>query len=186
MESALIDTKYDLELEKIKNKLRSLYRTVLTKAYKMSNPGASASDIANFLEKNDLEFKGDGFDEEAEDLESFLDWFSKEDDIDSVSEKEYSNPEVEKGKELKSKSNEKLTTPKTVSLKVPKEGLFTPNDKHSIPKTTSLKVPRGTIKRVIDDNPVVNLKEFKDIWDAERNKLLELVQSRNKEFGVIL
>ena len=66
-------------------------------------------------------------------------------------------------KTWKSKSNEKLTTPKTVSLKVPKEGLFTPTDKHSIPKTTSLKVPRGTIKRVIDDNPVVNLKEFKDM-----------------------
>ncbi len=69
LESALMDTSYDLELDRIKIKIKQLYRDLVVKTYKASNPGASLDDIENFLEQNELEFKGDGFDEEAEDLQ---------------------------------------------------------------------------------------------------------------------
>ncbi len=186
MESALIDTKYDLELEQIQNKIRSLYRDLLTKAFKKSNPGASIEEISSFIEENDLEFLGEGFDEEAEDLESLLELLSKEDDLDRISERNFEKPDVESGKKLKSKTNEKTTTPSTVPLKIPKGGLFAPKDIHKIPKTASLKVPTGGVKKIIDEDRQVNIRELKDIWDEEREKLLKLVRSRNKEFGVRL
>ena len=72
LESALMDTSYDLELEKIKNKVKQLYNNLLVKTYKASNPSASPEEIQEFLETNELEFKGEGFEEESEDMESLL------------------------------------------------------------------------------------------------------------------
>ena len=43
----------------------------------MANPNATPEELANFLEKNDLDFKGDGFEEESEDLENLLDMLSR-------------------------------------------------------------------------------------------------------------
>lgn len=186
LEYALADTSYDLELDKIKNKIQKLYRDLLVKTFKMANPNATPEELANFLEKNDLDFKGNGFEEESEDLENLLDMLSKEDDLESVTDKNFEKPEVEKTKELKSKSKEKTTVPSTLSLKVPTGGLFTPKDLHKIPKTKSLKTPTGKVKRVIDDKPKVKTIELKEIWDSERQKLLDLVKERNKEYGVIL
>ena len=163
LESSLMDTSYDLELEKIKNKIKQLYENLLTKTYKMSNPQATPEEISSFLEENSLDFKGQGFEEEAEDLE-----------------------ELESGKELKSKSKDALTTPKTKPLLIAKGGLLTPPDFHTIPITKKLRTPTGKIKRVIDDAPKVSSKELKDIWDSERNRLVTLVHKRNKEYGVRL
>jgi len=61
LEYALADTSYDLELDKIKSKIQKLYRDLLVKTFKMANPNATPEELANFLEKNDLDFKGDGF-----------------------------------------------------------------------------------------------------------------------------
>lgn len=186
LESSLMDTSYDLELEKIKNKIKQLYENLLTKTYKMSNPQATPEEISSFLEENSLDFKGQGFEEEAEDLEELLENLSKEDDLDSVSEKTFEKPDVESGKELKSKSKDALTTPKTKPLLIAKGGLLTPPDFHTIPITKKLRTPTGKIKRVIDDAPKVSSKELKDIWDSERNRLVTLVHKRNKEYGVRL
>jgi len=186
LESALTDTSYDLELEKIKNKIKQLYTNLITQTYKVSNPSASPEDIQNFLELNELEFKGDGFEEESEDLESLLEALSKEDDLEEVKDKSYEKPDVENGRELKSKSKEKTTAPTTKAINIQSGGLFTPKDKNTIPKTSALKIPTGKIQRSITDNPSVNTLGLKDIWDEERNKLLALVQKRNKENGVRL
>jgi len=186
LESALMDTSYDLELEKIKSKIKKLYEDLVAKTFKAAYPNASIEEISNFIEMNELEFKGDGFEEESENLEELLEILSKEDELDEVKNKEYEEPEVEFTKELKSKSKDKLTTPETKSLTVSSSGLFTPKDKQSLPKTKELDIPTGKLKRLIDDAPVVNTKELKDIWDEERKKLLALVQKRNKEHGVLL
>lgn len=186
MEYALADSSYGLELDKIKTKIQKLYKDLLIKTFKMANPNATPEELAAFLEENNLEFKGDGFEEESEDLEDLLDMLSKEDDLDSVADKNSTAPDVEKGKELKSKSNEKTTAPKTLALKVPTGGLFTPKDLHNLPKTKALRTPTGKIKRVINDKPKVKTIQLKAIWEKEREKLLDLVRERNKEYGVVL
>tara|TARA_R110000803_G_scaffold126569_1_gene194139 strand:- start:586 stop:1155 length:570 start_codon:yes stop_codon:yes gene_type:complete len=186
LESAFTDTSYGLELEKIRNKIKQLYTDLITQAYKLSNPSASPEEIQDFLETNELEFKGDGFEEESEDLESLLEALSKEDDLEEVKDKAYEKPDVENGKELKSKSKEKTTAPATKALDIQSGGLFKPKDKNTLPKTSALKIPTGTIQRSITDNPSVSTVELKDIWDEERSKLLALVQKRNRENGVRL
>tara|TARA_B100001250_G_scaffold413645_1_gene448473 strand:+ start:1282 stop:1851 length:570 start_codon:yes stop_codon:yes gene_type:complete len=186
MESFLSDTSYDIELDKIKNKIKRLYEELLVKTYKSINPQATPEDIANFIENNELEFKETGFEAEADNLDDILDLLGKEDNLEQVKDKSYEIPNVETGKQLKSKSKEKTTAPLTTAMEMPKGGLFTPKDKHTMPLTKALKVPRGKISRIIDDNPKVNSQELKAIWEAEREKLVDLVNRRNKEFGVIL
>ena len=186
IEAAFADTSYDMELEKIKNKIQRLYTELLVKTFKAANPNATSEQIENFLEANELEFKGTGFEEEADDLDAMLDLLGKDDELDEIKNKSFEAPDVERGKELKSKSNEKTTAPTTTDLKLPTGGLFKPKDAQSRPKTKSLKTPTGKIKRIIDDAPTIKTQELKDIWEAERSKLLALVEQRNKEFGVIL
>lgn len=184
LEDALADTSYDMELERIKNKIQKLYNDLLVKTFRMSKPGASQEEIQAFLDANELEFKGVGFNEEAEGLEKMMDLLMQDEDIDEVSEKDYEKPQVEQGDELRAKVRDALTVPLTKALKDPSGGLFTPNDTRKKTKTKAPEVPRGSIKRLIDDAPEVNTKELQDIWDAEREKLLELVRKRNKEHGV--
>ena len=188
MEELLSSPSYDMELDKIKNKIRSLYRDMLTKVYKAAKPGATDIALQEFLEENDIDFGEDSeeFSEEVESIETIMDQLLKLDDLDPISEKQFSKPDVESGKELKNKTHDKVKEFNTKALKVPTGGLFTPSDKHSVPKTSSLATPKGSIKRIIDDNPKVNKETLKAIWDMERQKLLDLVAKRNKEHGVIL
>ena len=188
MEELLSSPSYDMEQDKIKNKIRSLYRDMLTKVYKAAKPGATDIALQEFLEENDIDFGEDSeeFSEEIENIETIMDQLLKLDDLDPVSEKEFISPDVESGKILKNKTHDKVKEFNTKSLLMPNGGLFTPKDKHSLPKTSALPTPKGSLKRVIDDKPKVNKKTLQVIWDAERQKLLDLVQRRNKEHGVIL
>jgi len=61
------DTSFDMELDKIKEKIVQLYNQVLEKAYKMENPTGTPEEMAMFLEENGLEFKGE---QESFDAES--------------------------------------------------------------------------------------------------------------------
>ena len=185
IEDIAADSTYDMELEKIKNKIQKLYTDLVEKTFRTSNPGATQEDIQAFLEANALEFKGVGFEDEADGLDKILELLLQDEDLDEVSEREYEEPDVAKGEKLK-ESKEKSTAPKTSPIVDPKGGLFTPKDSKSRPKTKALKTPRGKIDRLIDDAPKVNTKSIQDILDMERNKLLELVRKRNKENGVKL
>lgn len=184
LESAFSDTSYDMELEKIKKKIMRLYTDLVEKTFRMSNPGASPEDIEAFLESNAIEFKGEGFDEEAEGLEQILDLLYQDEDLDPVREKKSVTPKVQTGDLPKSHRENRLWRPSTKSLEDPAGGLFTPPDKHKRPKTKALEAPRGKISRLIDDDPKVSTRGLKDIWDEERQRLLELVRKRNKEHGV--
>tara|TARA_R100001086_G_scaffold173889_1_gene95379 strand:- start:37 stop:612 length:576 start_codon:yes stop_codon:yes gene_type:complete len=188
LEDALADTSYNLELDRIKNKIARLYRELLLKSLKQSNPGATEEQIASFLEENELEFKGDGFDEEAEDLQNLIDLLMHEnEELDEVKEKDYEKHDVQKGSKAKEVS-EGRPAPKTANLKIAQGGLFTPSDKRTKPKVTQVSVPTptGRIKRVATDNPKVRTEQLNTIWEKEREKLLALVRERNKEYGVVL
>ena len=188
LEDALSDTSYNLELERIKNKIAHLYKELLLKSFKQSNPGATEEQIASFLEENELEFKGDGFDEEAEDLQSLLDLLMHEnEELDEVKEKDYEKHDVQKGSKAK-KVSEGRPVPKTANLKIAQGGLFTPSDTRKKPKVIQVSVPTptGRIKRVATDNPKVRTEQLNAVWEKEREKLLALVRERNKEYGVVL
>ena len=188
LEDALADTSYNLELDRIKNKIARLYRELLLKSLKQSNPGATEEQIASFLEENELEFKGDGFDEEAEDLQSLIDLLMHEnEELDEVKEKDYEKHDVQKGSKAKEIS-EGRPAPQTANIKIAQGGLFTPSDKRTKPKVTQVSVPTptGRIKRVATDNPKVRTELLNTIWEKEREKLLALVRERNKEYGVVL
>ena len=188
LEDALADTSYNLELDRIKNKIARLYRELLLKSFKQSNPGATEEQIASFLEENELEFKGDGFDEEAEDLQSLIDLLMHEnEELDEVKEKDYEKHDVQKGSKAKEVS-EGRPSPKTANIKVAQGGLFTPSDKRKKPRITEVSVPTptGRIKRVATDNPKVRTEQLSAVWEKEREKLLALVRERNKEYGVVL
>ncbi len=184
LEAAFADSSYDMELEKIKNKIQKLYMDLVEKTYRVANPGASNEQLQAFQDANAIEFQGKGFNEEAEGLEKLLELLMQDEDLDSVGDKDYEKPEVEKGKELSSKSSDKLSVPLMEALKAHKGGLFDSKDKRDQPVTEALKTPRGKIERLIDDDPKVETQTLQDIWDAEREKLLELVRKRNKEHGV--
>ena len=188
LEDALADTSYNLELDRIKNKIARLYRELLLKSLKQSNPGATEEQIASFLEENELEFKGDGFDEEAEDLQSLIDLLMHEnEELDEVKEKDYEKHDVQKGSKAKEISEGRPAT-QTANIKIAQGGLFTPSVKRTKPKVTQVSVPTptGRIKRVATDNPKVRTEQLKTIWEKEREKLLALVRERNKEYGVVL
>ena len=89
------DTSFDMELEKIKEKIVQLYNQVLEKAYKMENPTGTPEELQMFLEENGLEFKGEqeSFDAESSELQEILDQMMGEgtDDLDPVKDKDYTN-----------------------------------------------------------------------------------------------
>lgn len=187
LEAALSDTSYNLELEKIKNKITRLYTELLIKTFKQANPAASMEELSSFLEKNELEFKEtEEFEDEAEDIENIISLLSDKENLDLVKDKIFETPSVASGKIPGNKTNEKGVIPNTVALKDYKGGLFTPPDKKVTTITKALKTPTGKVTRVIDDNPKVNTQMLKDVWDKERDKLLDLVRQRNKEYGVVL
>ena len=132
------DTSFDLELEKIKEKIIQLYNQLAEKAYRIENPGASPEEIASFLEDNGLEFKEDNsFEEESNELQEVLDqMLGPQDDLDPVKDMKYSKPTVETGSELKAQKDKK-DLPKMSPLPEPLGLMATPKDLHK-------RVPKGT------------------------------------------
>jgi len=126
------DTSFDLELEKIKEKIIQLYNQLAEKAYRIENPGASPEEIASFLEDNGLEFKSEegSFEEESNELQEVLDqMLGPQDDLDPVKDMKYSKPTVETGSELKAQKDKK-DLPEMSSLPEPKGLMATPFDLH--------------------------------------------------------
>lgn len=188
--SIFSDSTFDLELEKIKEKIIKLYNSMLEKAYRIENPGASPEEIANFIEENSLEFneESEDFEDEANELEEMIDSLLIEDDLDPVKDKSYSKPTVESGSEPKSKTHEKKELKETVNLPEPKGLMATPEDSHTKPKTSKVADPVGTQKhsKTHERQNIIDKKTIHAILDKERQRLLRLVEARNKEFGVVL
>jgi|10_taG_2_1085330.scaffolds.fasta_scaffold02474_9 hypothetical protein len=184
LESVFNDTSYDLELEKIKGKIQKLYMDLVEKTYKSLNPNATSEQLQSFQEANALEFKqSNDFGEEAEGLEKILDLLVNDENLDKVTDQSYEKPDVEKGG-TKVKGKDSFFKAITKAIEMPKGGLFDHLDSRKKTSTKALKTPRGSIARLIKDQPKVDTRSLQDIWDEEREKLLELVRKRNKEHGV--
>ena len=161
------DTSFDMELEKIKEKIVQLYNQVLEKAYKMENPTGTPEEMAMFLEENSLEFKSEeqSFDAESNELQEILEQMMEgEDSLEPVKDMEYTNPAIEKGSELeKLKANKsKITLPKMSDLPVPKGLMSTPKDvtkklrSKNIEQPVSSKLKKNkTIVRDVTFSPLV-------------------------------
>ena len=158
------DTSFDMELEKIKEKIVQLYNQVLEKAYKMENPIGTPEEIAMFLEENSLEFNGkqESFDAESNELQEILEqMMGGEDSLEPVKDMKYTNPAIEKGSELKANKS-KITLPKMSDLPVPKGLMSTPKDvskklrSKNIEQPVSSKLKKNkTIVRDVTFSPLV-------------------------------
>lgn len=181
------DSTLDAELETIKKKIDKLYNSLLEAAYRAKNPGASPEDIEAFLEENSLDFPETAGDE-LDELLGMIDSLTEEDDLDPVSEKAYSKPDVESGAELGAKSKDAPSAPKTVNIKEPKGMFQQPQDSRVKVKTSKVAEPTGIQKRSENHerHNIIEKKTIRAVLDKERQRLLRLVKKRNKEFGVIL
>ena len=185
LETVFEDTSYDLELERLQNKVMSFYKQLLTATFKQSNPGASSDSLEEFLETNSISFKGTGFEEESNELESLLDNLLKQDDVDNVADKSYEKPDVSKGKEPKSKTHEGKKIEKTIHLDIQK-GLFrkSPDKREEI---SSQKIPDPTGqklgKKATDDGLTRKTQDLRDFWEKERDTLLNLIYRRKRVMG---
>jgi len=186
LENALEDTSYDLELERLQNKIMSFYTQLLTSTFKQSNPGASSDSLEEFLETNSISFKGSGFEEESNELESLLDNLLKQDDVDSVADKSYEKPDVDKGKELKSNTHEVKKLEKTIQLDI-QEGLFRkyPAKREEI-SSQKIDDPTGQKlgNKATDDGLKRKTKDLRDFWEKERDTLLNLIYRRKRVMGL--
>jgi len=171
------DTSFDMELEKIKEKIVQLYNQVLEKAYKMENPTGTPEELQMFLEENGLEFKGEqeSFDAESSELQEILDQMMGEgtDDLDPVAN---TNPAIEKGPELKAHRS-KLDLPKMSDLPVPKGLMATPKDLHK-------KIPKGVYvepkaEKIAKRKPVPVDVSYTPLVQEIASKLASLEQRRN-------
>jgi len=158
------DTSFDMELDKIKEKIVQLYNQVLEKAYKMENPTGTPEEMAVFLEENGLEFKGEqeSFDAESSELQEILEQMMEgQDSLEPVKDMDYTNPAIEKGSELKANKS-KAALPKMSDLPVPKGLMATPKDvtkklrSKNIEQPASSKLKKNkTIVRDVTFSPLV-------------------------------
>jgi len=174
------DTSFDMELDKIKEKIVQLYNQVLEKAYKMENPTGTPEEMAMFLEENGLEFKSEkeSFDAESTELQGLLDEMlgGSTDDLDPVKDKNYTNPTIEKGPELKAHRS-KLDLPQMSDLPVPKGLMATPEDVHK-------KIPKGVYvepkaEKIAKRKPVPVDVSYTPVVQEISSKLASLEQRRD-------
>ena len=173
------DTSFDMELDKIKEKIVQLYNQVLENAYKMENPTGTPEEMAMFLEENGLEFKSEqeSFEAESSELQGILDQMMEgKDSLEPVKDKDYTNPTIEKGPELKAHRS-KLDLPKTSALPVPKGLMATPEDVHK-------KIPTGVYvepkaEKIAKRKPVPVDVSYTPLVKEISNKLASLEQRRD-------
>ena len=165
------DSTLGLDLEKIRGKILALYNALLTQAYKAENPTASPEELQAFLEENALDFP-ETEDSEVDELLDMIDEMTKEDDLDPV-DKDGKSPDVEQGKEPKSKSHEQGDTPDTKPVPIQTGMLNTPADQRVKKRTRSLDTPTGKIK---ERKPELRRASFGELFDGIKDELADLKQ----------
>ena len=185
------DTSFDMELDKIKEKIVQLYNQVLEKAYKMENPTGTPEEMAVFLEENGLEFKGEqeSFDAESSELQEILEQMMEgQDSLEPVKDMDYTNPAIEKGSELKANKS-KVALPKMSDLPIPKGLMATPKDvtkklrSKNIEQPASSKLKKNkTIVRDVTFSPLVKqyseqLRSLEERKVIGRMKMLDRLEA---------
>lgn len=166
------DSTLGLDLEKIRGKILALYNALLTQAYKAENPTASPEELQAFLEENALDFPETDEDSEVDELLDMIDDLTREDDLDPV-DKDGKSPDVEQGKEPKSKSHEQGDTPDTKPVPIQTGMLNTPADQRVKKRTRSLDTPTGKIK---ERKPELRRASFGELFDGIKDELADLKQ----------
>ena len=185
------DTSFDMELDKIKEKIVQLYNQVLEKAYKMENPTGTPEEMAVFLEENGLEFKGEqeSFEAESSELQEILEQMMEgKDSLEPVKDMDYTNPAIEKGSELKANKS-KVALPKMSDLPIPKGLMATPKDvtkklrSKNIEQPASSKLKKNkTIVRDVTFSPLVEqyseqLRSLEERKVIGRMKMLDRLEA---------
>ncbi len=169
----------DLELENIRNKILQMYTDLLTKAFSVENPSASPEELEEFLAMNSL---GE-ISSQEDDLTDLLD------DLSPVSEMPYEEPKEHRGPAKQSEKHERGDIPDTTPVPIP-EGMFrkASQKQEDVPNTRKVEDPTGPQKRsaIHERQNVFDRKTVKQLLDKERQRLLRVVEKRNKEFGVVL
>jgi|14_taG_2_1085336.scaffolds.fasta_scaffold01065_11 hypothetical protein len=169
----------DLELENIRNKILQMYTDLLTKAFSVENPSASPEELEEFLAMNSL---GE-ISSQEDDLTDLLD------DLSPVSEMPYEEPKEHRGPTKQSEKHERGDIPDTTPVPIP-EGMFrkASQKQEDVPNTRKVEDPTGPQKRsaIHERQNVFDRKTVKQLLDKERQRLLRVVEKRNKEFGVVL
>ena len=181
-----------LEIDRIKDKIRSIWNAVITAEYneQYANQKEDAEDyvsMEDYIKEHQLYFPGDDKPEnEIDNLLSMLDdMLDPKEDLDPVS-KEGKAPTYN-GKQL-SENNEKGKVDKT-EYKVKHSATITPKDSKSVVKSMTYVRPTGGKEpksNVHERSTPISIEPITDLLDIERSRLLRLVARRNKEYGVRL
>ena len=171
-----------MELEVIKDKIAELYGKMLETYYKKANPGHSDMELEDFLEANALEFESSEEEmDEMDELMSMLDdMMDTGEDLEPV-DGSGKAPDY-KGQELRSKSQDKSTTPSGVYSGDISGGMMTPSDVEVKVKTTKEEDPKGGINRKQLDEVVVQYSELVEKLKEELASLTQRQRIGVKEF----
>jgi len=90
IENILDDTSDGLELDRIKEKISSVYTQLLSQSFKNKRPTGTPEELEEFLETNQLNFgtPADTLDKEAASIDALLDKLLHNDDIKPVAEEQ--------------------------------------------------------------------------------------------------
>ena len=88
IENILDDTADGLELERIKEKISSVYNQMLSQSFKNKKPSGTPEELEEFLASNELSFgpPAESLDSEAENIDALLDKLLHNDSIKPVAE----------------------------------------------------------------------------------------------------
>lgn len=171
MHSIWEDSSSTLELDTFKEKIRTLYNSILEKTYRNINPAASPEEIAMYVQENTLQFPDEQVEEDGEidELMEMLDSMIPSDDTQPASEMEMEDsPKEHTGEQLQSKTHEKGEEILTKELQDKMGGLFkTHTDERTVVRSkkpedvTSKPIRRKTLdEHLVVYSPLV--EEFKE------------------------
>jgi hypothetical protein len=171
-----------MELEVLKDKVRSIYQKLLTEYFKKQFPGASEEDIDAFIESNAMEFEGASEEEDEidllmEELDAFLDDGEDLTPVDgSGKAPDYT------GTQLGAKSKEGSTAPTGTYRGLKLGGMMTPEDSQTKVRTSKEDDPTGGINTKAVDEVMV---QYAPLVEKLKEELASLKQRKRigiKEF----
>ena len=144
-----------MELEVLKDKVRSIYQKLLTEYFKKQFPGASEEDIDAFIESNAMEFDGES--EESEEVDEIMMLLDEMlDDGEDLTPVDASGKAPDyTGTQLGAKSKEGSTAPTGTYRGIPTGGMMTPGDSQVKVRTSKLEDPTGGINTKTVDEVMV-------------------------------
>jgi len=155
MHSIWEDSSSSLELDTFKEKIRTLYNSILEKTYRNINPAASPEEIAMYVQENTLQFPNEQAEEDGEidELMNMLDSMIPSDDTQPASEMQMEeSPKEHTGEQLQSKTHEKGEKILTKELQDKMGGLFKSHtDERTVVRT---KNPEAVTTKPLRRNPI--------------------------------